>query len=108
MLYCDVADGLSWKIYVLRKIEDANVKVFNIVTITDESKAFVKNISCGFKCKLNSTACNSNQKWNSKTLFKNCRTCKKDYSYNPSTRIQESDKYLESIADTLVMPWNCK
>ena len=26
-----------------------------------------KDISCDCKCKLNSTTCNSNQKWNNKT-----------------------------------------
>ena len=26
-----------------------------------------KHISCDFKCKLNSTTCNSNKKWNNET-----------------------------------------
>ena len=64
---CKVADGLSRKIYVLSKLKGANVKVFNTKTRTDQWKTFQKHISCGFKCKLNSTRWNSNQKWNKET-----------------------------------------
>ena len=64
---CNVADGLSRKTCVLSKINDVNVKVFNTITRTDESKTFVKHISCDFKRKLNSKSCNSNQKWNNET-----------------------------------------
>ena len=34
---------------------------------SNESKTFVKHISCDFKFRLNSTTCNSNQKWNNET-----------------------------------------
>ena len=65
-----------------------------------------KNISCDFKCKFNSTTCNSNQKWNNKICQCECiNYCpyKKDYSWNPSTCLCENDKYLKSIADTSVI-----
>ena len=61
---------------------------------------------CDCKCKFNSTACNSNQKWNNETCqceCKNYRTCKKDYIWNPSTCICENSKYLKSIPDTSVI-----
>ena len=58
--------------YVLKKTKDINVKVFNMITNKNEAKAMTKHISCDFKCKFNSTTCNSYQKWNKKTfqLFK--------------------------------------
>ena len=59
-----------------------------------------------FKCKLNSTTCNLNQKFNNKICqceCKNYRTWKRDYSWNPSARICENSKYLKSIADTSVI-----
>ena len=65
-----------------------------------------KHVSQNSKCKLNNTACNSDQKWSNKTCqyeCKNYRTCKKDYNWNPSTCIYENDKYLKSIADTSVI-----
>ena len=49
-----------------------------------------KHVSQNSKCKLNNTACNSDQKWNNKACryeCKNYRTCKKDYNWNPSTCI---------------------
>ena len=65
-----------------------------------------KHISCDCNCKFNSTTCNLNQKWNNKACqceCKNYRTCKKDYSWNPSIRICEYSKHLKSIADTSVI-----
>ena len=64
-----------------------------------------EHISWDFKCKFNSTICNSNRKWNNKACqceCKNYRKCKRDYSWNPSTCIFENSKYLKSIADTSV------
>ena len=51
---------------------------------------------------MNSTTCNSNEKWNNETCqceCKNYRTCSKDYSWNPSKYICENGKYLKNIAD---------
>ena len=44
-----------------------NVKAFNMITNKDKTKAIPEHISCDFKCKFNSTTCNSNQKWKNKT-----------------------------------------
>ena len=47
----------------------------------------VRHISCNSKGKFNSTTCNSNKKWNNEKCQCECkyyRTCKKDYSWNPS------------------------
>ena len=60
--------------------QDVNVKVFSIITKTNQTKAMVKHISFDCKCKYNSKykykykykACNSNQKWNSKTFQCEC------------------------------------
>ena len=52
------------------------------------------------------TTCNSNQKQNNKACQSDCKNYhkrKKDYSWNPSTCICESSKYLKSIADTSVI-----
>ena len=63
------------------------------------------HISCDCKCKFNSSACNSKQKWNNKTCqceCKNYHKCQKDHSWNPSKCICENSKYLESVTDTSV------
>ena len=58
---------------------------------------------------INSTICDSNQKWNNETCQCECRKypmCKKDYSWNPSTCIYENGKYLKSNVDDSVMVCN--
>ena len=47
--------------------KNTNIKAFNMTTIKNEAKAMAKHISCGCKSKFNSTACNSDQKWNNTT-----------------------------------------
>ena len=57
-----------------------------MLTKKNEAKTMTEHISCGSKCKLNSTTYNLNRKWNNKTCpceFKNSCTCKNDYSWNP-------------------------
>ena len=78
-----------------------------MITRTNEAKKLIKHIACDFKCKFNSTACNSNQKWNNykgQCECKNYLTCIKDYIWSPSICICENGKYLKSIADTSVIP----
>ena len=96
---------LSPKIFVQKETKDINLKAFNMITNKDEAKAMAEHISFDCKCKFSSTICNSNQKWNNKTCqceCKNYHKCEKDYSWNPSTFINENSKYLKSVADTSV------
>ena len=72
-----------------------------MITKINEGKTLIKQISCDCKCRFNSTKCNSNQKQNNDKYQCECkkyRTCKKEYSWNPSTCICENGKYLKSIA----------
>ena len=52
------------------------------------------HISCDCKCKFNSKTCNSHH---------NYRSCKKDYSWNPSTCICKIDKYIQTNADNSII-----
>ena len=60
--HCNV---LSSKICVQKDTKDINVKAFNMITNKNEAKQW-QNIFMWFKCKLNSTTCNLNQKYNNK------------------------------------------
>ena len=65
----------------------------------------VKHILCDYTCKCNSTACNSNQKWNNNKYQcerKKYCTCKKDNSWNPSTCTCKNSKNLMRIIDNCV------
>ena len=43
------------------KTKDLNVKAFNLLTRIKNVETFAKDISCDYKCKFNSTTCNSSQ-----------------------------------------------
>ena len=76
---CNSGNDLQ-KIYVSTKAKNINVKAFSMITNRDEVKTSVKHTSCDCKDKFNSTACNTNQKWNNKTSQCECKiygTCKK-------------------------------
>ena len=71
-------------------------------TRINEAKTLAKHISLDCKCKVDSTVCNSNQRWNIDKCQYKCKkdsTCKKEYSYNPSTCIFENSSYLKSNVD---------
>ena len=74
-----------------------------MITNKNEAKAMTEHISCDCKSTFNSTICNSNQKWNNKICqceCKNYRTCKEDYSWNPSTSICENSNNLKNTSVT--------
>ena len=82
------SNDLSPKICFPSKTKDVNLKVFNMIKNKNEAKIMVKDISCDCKCKLNSTTCNSNQKWNNDKCqyeWKIYSACRKNYRWNPST-----------------------
>ena len=55
-------NALSPIICVPKGTKYINVKVFNMITNKNEAKTIAKHILCDYKCKFNSTTCNSNQK----------------------------------------------
>ena len=52
------------RICVPNKIEEVNWKEFSIIKEINESKTWIKHISCNCRCKFDSRKCNSKQKWN--------------------------------------------
>ena len=64
---------LSPKISVLEETKDINVKAFKTITTKNEAEVMTEHISCDFKCKFNSSKCNSKQKWNNKTCKYDCK-----------------------------------
>ena len=64
---------LSAKTSVPKETKDIKIKAFNMISNKDEAKAKTEHISCHCKCKLGSTKCNSNQKWNNKACQCECK-----------------------------------
>ena len=59
---CNTVEDPFGRIYVPSKIEDLNLKVFNILKGMNESKSFLKQISCKCSCELERRKCDSKQK----------------------------------------------
>ena len=56
-----------------KKAKGINFKAFNVITNKNEAKTIAKHIPRDWKCKFNSTTCNSNQKWNNKHVNMNVK-----------------------------------
>ena len=99
---CNTLNDLSNKVCVPNKTEDLNLRVFNMITGINESKALTKHRSCECKFKLDGIKCNSNQWWNNYKCWCECKkhdACERDYIWNPATCTWENRKYLASIMD---------
>ena len=49
---CSILNDLSYRVCVPNKIDNLNLKIFNMITGINESKIFIKHISCECKRKL--------------------------------------------------------
>ena len=74
---CDTLDNPISKICVPKVIKNVNMKVYNFLMRLNETRNVLWHESCECVCKLNSSACNSKQIWNSDT----CRCdCNEDFA----------------------------
>ena len=75
----------------------------------NESKIFMKYISCKCECKFGATKSNSKQKWNRNKCLCECKNpkehqvCEKGRIWNPTTISCENGKYPGSTADNSVI-----
>ena len=79
-------------------VKNINVKVFNLISWTNQTKHIESHGNCKCKCRLDSSACNNKQRWNKDTCRCECREltgngiCDKGFSWNPSNCNCEYDK----------------
>ena len=73
------------KICVPDVVKDLNVKVFNLMSRTNEARHIKWHEMCKCKCRLNARVCNNKQCWNNDK-------CDKGYAWNPSNCQCECDK----------------
>ena len=103
---CNVIEDLPTETCVSSETKDVTFKAFNIIATINDVKSLVKHISCDFKYKVDSTTCNSNQKWDNNKYQYECKMylmCQKDYSWNPSTCVFGISTYLETIVDDSII-----
>ena len=84
--------------YVPDQIKDTNVKVFNLMLRTNETRHIKWHKTCKCKCRLDASICNNKQRWNDDKCKCECKelidkgTCDKGFIWNPSNCECKCDK----------------
>ena len=95
---CSNIDDPYAKICVPDVIKDLNVKAFNLMTRTNETKFIEWHEKCKCIGRLDKIICNNKQKWNKDKCRCECKklidkgVCDKEYIWNPSNCESECDK----------------
>ena len=86
------------KICVPEAVKDLNVKLFNLMSRTNETRNKKWHEKCKCECRLDASVYNNKQRWNDdkcrcecKELFEKC-VCDKGYAWNPSNCECDCDK----------------
>ena len=95
---CDNINDPYAKICVPDTLKDLNVRVFNLMSRTNETRHIKWHETCKFICRSNKVICNSKQRWNEDKCRCECKelidkgVCNKGYVWNPSNCECECDK----------------
>ena len=86
------------KLCVPDVIKNLNVKVFNLMSRTNETRHITWYEACKYKYRLDASACNNKQRWNENKCMCECKElidkglCDKGFIWNPSNCECECDK----------------
>ena len=86
------------KLCVPGVVKNINIKVFNVMSITNETRHIKWHKTCKCKYRLDASVCNSNQRWNKYKWRCECKEsidkgiCDKGFIWNPSNCACECDK----------------
>ena len=95
---CNTIDNPYAKLSVPDIIKNINVKVFNLVSRTNDKKHMERHAICKCKCILSASVCNNKQRWNKENCRCECKElidkgiCDKGFIWNPSNCECECDK----------------
>ena len=73
-------------------VKNLNVKVFNLMTLTNETRHIKWHETCKCICRLDTIICNSKQRWNKDKCRCDKGVCDKGFMWNPSNCECECDK----------------
>ena len=86
------------KLYVPDVVKNLNVKVFSLMSRTNETRHIEWHETCKCKCRLDASVCNNKQRWNEDKCRCECKelidkgVCNKEFIWNPSNCEFECDK----------------
>ena len=95
---CNNINDLFAKICVSDAVKDLNVKVFNLMSRTNETKIIKWHETCRWECRLDAIVCSDKQHWNKNKCRCQCKelinksVCDKDFICNPSNCECECNK----------------
>ena len=95
---CNNINNPYAKVCVPDAVKNLNVKVINMISWTNETRHIKWHETCKCKCRLNSSVCNSKQRWNEDKCRSECKesidkeVCDKGFIWNPSNCECECDK----------------
>ena len=95
---CNNINNPYAKICFPNVIKDLNVKVFNLMSRTNETRFIEWYKKCKCKCRLDAIVCNNKQRWNKNKCRCECKElidkgiCDKEFIWNPSNCECECDK----------------
>ena len=95
---CNSINDPCTKICVPGVVKNLNVKVYNLMSRTNETRSIKSHETCKCICRLNKIICNNKQRWNKDQCRCECKelidkgVCDKGYIFNPSNCKCECDK----------------
>ena len=95
---CNNINNPYAKLCVPDVVKNMNIKVFNLMTRTNEMCHIKCHETCKFKCRLDESVCNDKQHWNSDKCRYECKEfidkgrCDKGFIWNSSNCERECDK----------------
>ena len=98
---CNNINNLYAKICVPDVVKNLNVKVFNLMSRTNETRHIEWHETCRFECKFGANVCDNKQRWNDDKWRCECKdlidkvVCDKGYFWNPSNCECECDKVCD-------------
>ena len=87
---CNTINDPYAKICVPYNIKNINVKIFNLMSRTNETRHIKWHKTCKYKCTLDASACNNKQRWNEDKCRCECKELidkgmyDKGFIWNPS------------------------
>ena len=99
---CNTINDAYAKLCVPDTINSINVKVFNLMSRTNETRHIEWQKTCKYKCRLDARVCNNKQRWNEDKCRGECKElidkeiCYKRFIWNPGNCECKCDKSCDA------------